>query len=274
MFRAIPTEKYRVRSVRTTNKAYGIPFRPAITIIELVVVITILALLLGLLLPVLGRARATAQSASCANRMRQLFTFTQMYCDDHAGFIPQPFEDDDLYNQYKAVDPNVAAKAIWFNALDRYINKGEMAYQHNNDQARLYLPDKQDPVWDGMDDVRQKENRTIKMNKYFGVKTGQVMGSTWRFYRTVHVKRPGNTVMYVDGRAVDMIDNEGDISRKHFHASEGTVALRHNNGANVTFVDGHTRHVNQQPNEDTGNVVLGWYTEATGRQELIWNFLD
>src|SRR5690242_19752356 len=59
--------------------------REAFTLVELLVGIGIIAILMGLLLPVLGKARQQGATAVCANNLRQFATAWQMYVSANRG---------------------------------------------------------------------------------------------------------------------------------------------------------------------------------------------
>ena len=58
------------------------------TLIELLVVMVIIALLVGLLLPALGRAREEARKTQCRSNLRQIGLGVNMYCNDNRSYTP------------------------------------------------------------------------------------------------------------------------------------------------------------------------------------------
>lgn len=90
----------------------------AFSLVELLVVISIISLLLGIFLPALGRARGVARQTLCQGRLRQWGFVFQIYATENDDFYPHIDgldRDDDLADQFGWVDmlPPLMGEKPW-----------------------------------------------------------------------------------------------------------------------------------------------------------------
>lgn len=90
------------------------------TLVELLVVIGIIAVLIGLLLPTLNKAREAARQVKCMANMKQLASAVIQYANDNRSIMPGRASDPPLSFDYIFWQPT---RNITDSALARYLSK-------------------------------------------------------------------------------------------------------------------------------------------------------
>lgn len=222
--------------------------RSGFTLVELLVVIGIIAILLSLLLPVLSKARAEAQSVNCLSNLRILGLAMVMYAGDKRGYLPYPTSNADESD-------------IWFNALDPYLERAQPDTSRSGvAKDRTYALIKQCVVYKTFSDKPPAGSqgkfaeaaRTYKMNANLchGTTNSRMpAGAPSVFAKITEVRHPENFVLIGDGVSLDLTgmvadqqDSE-DFGMEMNDKQETYPALRHMGGANILFVDCHAAHI-------------------------------
>jgi prepilin-type N-terminal cleavage/methylation domain-containing protein len=119
---ASPAARFRLYRLRRTRDAF--------TLVELLVVIAIIAVLIAILLPALGRARASAQDVQCQSNLRQLYTAAHLYTNDYKDVMPRA-------NSTWGVVPNSSPTAHltenWLQTIEPYLNPNPTATSYETD---------------------------------------------------------------------------------------------------------------------------------------------
>ena len=98
------------------------------TLVELLVVIGIIAVLIGILLPTLGRAREAARTVACASNARQVALAIRLFSQEHRGYMPALSDKAWAYQNdpsrsiwvYRAVSGQAPVLVDWARSLLPY----------------------------------------------------------------------------------------------------------------------------------------------------------
>jgi prepilin-type N-terminal cleavage/methylation domain-containing protein/prepilin-type processing-associated H-X9-DG protein len=98
---------------RTTIRSRGF------TLTELLVVVGLIAMLIALLMPVMGKAKAAANAAACLSNLRQMGLGWTMYSAENKGRLLEDIK-------FTPSNPEIAWRGYWIGVLDTYQVRGDV----------------------------------------------------------------------------------------------------------------------------------------------------
>lgn len=205
--------------------------RSAFTLVELLVVITIITILAALLLPSLRKVNDMAKQTYCLNNLRQLGVGASMYSDDHNGLIPHS-----SYNSPNSV--------FWKNALAPYV--GMTRWPKNNNplanisQGSIFNC----PVW--IVPISNTDHTGYGMNLYIPPMNGIASSGNIAHWPKLSLSPSPAKQMYLADSGDWHLTSWGGVMNLSLSSGYKFAHDRHNVGANILFCDLHTSWKSQK----------------------------
>jgi prepilin-type N-terminal cleavage/methylation domain-containing protein/prepilin-type processing-associated H-X9-DG protein len=265
--------------------------RNGFTLIELLVVIAIIAILAGMLLPALAKAKTKGQGIACLNNTKQLMVAWRMYVEDNRDKLPFAYAPEDRSNpnyryawvhgildfangnsQNWDITNTLAQGAIW-----PYTGQSAMIYKCPADQSRVR------PTSGPFQNQTIQRARSNSMNSWMGMNQGEWTwfgGPEFRKYTSMSdVVDPGPSLTWVlvDEHPASMNDGFFCVDMNGYPALAQTKlpdvpASFHNRACGFAFADGHSeiKKWTDSRTMPAGNLKTLPSVDQRNNRDVVW----
>jgi prepilin-type N-terminal cleavage/methylation domain-containing protein/prepilin-type processing-associated H-X9-DG protein len=214
--------------------------RRGFTLIELLVVIAIIAILAAILFPVFAKAREKARQTSCLSNDKQIGLSSAMYMQDFDGTLFGHIQGR-RDAPYGASGP------------PGYIRWADQVYPYVKNEQLFVCPS--NPTATFVANTRDTS---------YGVGMNYWLTYYYYYLTDADLKAPSETIWYTDCNYYVVYPTfylyTYPLNTTYGQTGTARLQLRHNDGINVSFVDGHAKWLNRQTIEgDIGNTTASKY---------------
>lgn len=248
----------------------------ALTVLELLVAIAVIAIVAAFLLPVIGAMQESSRNTACAANMRQIVQAVRLYANDHNGMGP-PGNNVQQHLEHNGSPGATSLYSTYFYSVWPYVY-GSWSSTHHNPDNTVTMNSVKRNIFHCPTRYALYPNATVApaemfvenkgsgyawydsyaypINAMAGMPSANPYSDTERAKNPVRVaamQHPSKTVAIVEGYCWYVTTSQ------HYYGRYGV--LPHKSRANFAFYDGHIEQLRESQIP----------TKAEARQTIFWS---